>query len=170
MITTRTASLLIGLMLPFPLAAQTVSQPDSGSTWSRALEGAWSCAGAFANGKSLAADLTFTRVLGGRWLSYHHKDRPPGQYEASSLWGPAQRDTAMTPTLLFDNFGGHRRFLPAAAGTEVVLTRDSTDAGARVERFTFRRRADGTLWFAWEVGRQGAWALGDSLSCSRQQG
>lgn len=168
MIRYRFPALLVSLIIPVSLAGQSSAKPDSSATWSRALEGSWSCAGAFASGKTLAADLNFTRVLGGRWLSYHHKDRPPGQYEATSLWGPAQWDTTMSPTLLYDNFGGHRRFFPGSTGSEVVLTRDTTDAGARLERFTFRPRPDGTLWFAWEVSRQGAWALGDSLSCSRQ--
>lgn len=68
--------------------------------------------------------------------------------------------------MLYDNFGGHRRFLAMASATrEITLSRDTTEPGARVERFTFRPRPDGTLWFAWEVQRGGTWALGDSLSC-----
>ena len=142
---------------------------DSASSWARALSGQWSCAGAFSNGKPLAADVGFTPALGGRWLSYHHQDRAPGRYEATALLGPAFRDSAMVASVIFDNFGGHRRFLPAAASTgEVTLVRDTTEAGARLERFTFRPRPDSTLWFGWEIGRGGTWLLGDSLSCRRQ--
>lgn len=101
-------------------------------------------------------------------MEYHHRDRPPGQYEAISLWGPALRDSALATSVLYDNFGGHRRFLSTYSSSgEVTLVRDTTEAGARVERFTFRPRADGTLWFAWQVLRGGTWALGDSLSCRR---
>ena len=141
---------------------------DSASTWTRALSGPWTCAGAFANGKALAADIVFTPALGGRWLSYHHQDRDPGRYEATALLGPALRDSAMVATMIFDNFGGHRRFLPSASATgEITLVRDTTESGSRLERFTFRPRPDGTLWFGWEVGRGGAWVLGDSLSCNK---
>lgn len=141
---------------------------DSSSTWARALSGQWSCAGAFANGKPLAADVGFTQSLGGRWLSYHHQDRAPGRYEATALLGPAFRDSAMVATMIFDNFGGHRRFQPSASSSgEITLLRDTTEAGARLERFTFRPRPDGTLWFGWEVGHGGAWLLGDSLSCRK---
>ena len=148
--------------------APAAGTSDSLSGWARALQGGWGCAGAFASGKPLAADITFTPVLRTHWVEYHHRDRAPGQYEATALLGPALRDSALVPVVLYDDFGGHRRFRASAAPSgEITLARDSTEAGARVERFTFRPRPDGTLWFGWEVQRDGTWVLGDSLSCRR---
>ena len=161
-------TLAVLALVPAALTAQSPTNPDSSSAWAHALRGTWSCAGAFVSGKPLAADITFSPILRGQWLEYHHLDRPPGQYEATGLWGPALHDSSLGATTLHDNFGGHRRFLAAVSQPgAVTLTRDTTEAGARLERFTFRPRPDGTLWFAWEVQRGGVWALGDSLSCRR---
>lgn len=132
------------------------------------LSGRWSCAGAFGSGKPLAADIEFTPVLAGRWVQYHHLDRAPGRYEASALLGPATFDSTLVPTTLFDNFGGHRRFqLTQSPENRITLLRDMSDPGARVERFVFEPRSQAQLWFAWEVQRDGAWVLGDSLQCRR---
>jgi hypothetical protein len=155
-----------------PRVGATASMPgiaaDSTSTWAGFFAGRWSCAGAFANGQPLAADLEFSPVLAGRWLEYHHKDRPPGRYEARALWGPAERDTALATTALFDNFGGRRAFFVRAAhDSGVTLARDTSEPGARAERFRFQPRGAAAFWFAWEVQRAGAWALGDSLACVR---
>lgn len=159
------AALALAALPVLPLSAQSA---DSSSRWVAPLAGAWSCAGAFSNGKPLAADVVLSPALGGRWLSYHHQDRAPGRYEATALLGPALRDSALVTTTIYDNFGGHRRFIPsAAADNTITLVRDTTENGARLERFTFRPRVDGTLWFGWEIGRNGQWFLGDSLSCKR---
>jgi hypothetical protein len=159
----RFQSVALLLLTAAPLAAQTAVPSLNG--WSKALAGNWSCSGAFASGKPLAADVSFTPSLNGRWLTYHHQDRAPGRYEASATLGPASRDTTIAPVTIYDNFGGNRRFLPTLAGTELVLLRDTTEVGARLERFTFRPRGAGGLWFAWELARNGAWVLGDSLAC-----
>ncbi len=140
--------------------------PDSLRPWARGLIGRWSCAGAFSNGKALAADVEFTSILGGRWLEYHHKDRAPGSYEALAILGPARRDTALEATTLHDIGGGARRFLLSAGDSGVMLDRDTTQRGARVERFRFVLRGTHALWFAWEIGAGGRWAIGDSLGCS----
>ncbi len=149
-------------------SAGRAAPSDSASAWAGALLGRWSCAGAFASGPAPAAELQYRPVLGGQWLAYHHADRPPGRYEATALLGPAIPDSALVSTVLYDDFGGHRRFeVRETPGHGVQLSRDTTEAGARAERFSFLPRADGTLWFAWEVQRSGAWALGDSLACAR---
>jgi hypothetical protein len=141
---------------------------DSTSAWAGFFAGKWSCEGAFANGRPLAADLEFTPMLAGRWLEYHHKDRPPGRYEARALWGPAQRDTGLAVTALHDNFGGRRTFLVTAPrDSGVTLARDTREPGAQTERFRFVPRGAAAFWFVWEVQRGGAWTLGDSLGCTR---
>jgi hypothetical protein len=136
---------------------------------SRFFAGPWNCRGAFASGRPIAAEVTFTPVLGGRWLEYHHVDAAPGRYEALALW-PGADTASPQPVVLYDNGGGHRRFIGSGWATDTVrLIRDSTDPGAHAERFTFRATSDSSYWFGWEIQRApGApWVLGDSLSCRR---
>jgi hypothetical protein len=154
-----------------PLRATPPHQADSTAAWARYFAGRWGCAGGFPSGKLLRADVVFTPRLGGRWLEYHHTDRAPGRYEALALWGPAVGASQTVQNVLYDNFGGQRRF--ASDGWRngaLVFVRDSAEAGAREERFIFRERSESTFWFAWEVRRPNvpAWAVGDSLTCARE--
>src|ERR1700743_915087 len=43
--------------------------------------GRWSGEGAFANGRKIAADVTFRLSLDSCWLVYEHVDRPPNGYK-----------------------------------------------------------------------------------------
>jgi hypothetical protein len=139
---------------------------DTTRAWARKLTGAWSCEGAFANGRAIAADVAFSTELAGQWLMYHHADRAPGTYQAAAMLGPTTSDTALAPAELHDAAGGYRRFrLTIVGDSELVMLRDTTESHARLERFRFARRAEGTLWIGWEVGVNGRWLLGDSLRC-----
>lgn len=143
---------------------------DSLPAWAQYLSGRWGCTGAFASGRPLAADVTFAADLGGRWLQYRHTDRAPGQFQAFALWGPLPGASHHLAAVLHDNAGGQRRFQSAGWREDaIVWGRDSTDPGARSERFTYRRTSDSTFWFAWEVRRAPAadWSVGDSLTCRR---
>src|ERR1043166_7188859 len=89
------AALLLALAMTgaTTLSAQAASAAasDSVSGWARALLGRWGCAGAFASGRPLAADVSFTLGLHGHWLEYHHTDPAPGQYQASAFLGAGLR-------------------------------------------------------------------------------
>ncbi|HEU4698930.1 MAG TPA: hypothetical protein VFS40_07115 [Gemmatimonadales bacterium] len=147
---------------------------DSLPAWARWLEGRWGCTGAFASGRPIAADVAFAAELGNRWLAYRHMDRAPASYQAFALLGPlTPADTGRLVAVLHDNGGGQRRFTSAGwRDGALVLLRDSTEAGARPERFIWRRTSDSTYWFAWELRRTpgGPWTLGDSLGCRRTAG
>src|SRR5688572_22936204 len=52
----------------------------------RALAGTWSCVGGFPDGRSLAADLTFSSAQDGRLLRFSHIDREPGSYWQEATW------------------------------------------------------------------------------------
>lgn len=143
---------------------------DSVPPWRTFFAGHWGCHGAFASGKPIAADVTFTPELDGRWLQYRHADRPPTTYQALGLWGSVD-SSGRVVTVLHDNFGGMRRFASTGwrDGT-LRFVRDSLDRAPAGERFTFRRSSDASFWFAYEVNRPGAagWVLGDSLTCRRE--
>ena len=62
----------------------------SDSAIAKFFTGNWSCAGKFASGKTIEADVNFTPELDGKWLLYRHTDRPPGPFKALSLWGVDQ--------------------------------------------------------------------------------
>lgn len=171
-LTSSTLALACCLLLPLAVSPpgesvdRTFAAVDSLPAWASSLVGTWSCEGAFGSGKPLAADIRISSVLGSRWLAYHHKDRAPGRYEAFGHWGPvAPPPTALATTVLYDNFGGARRFQLTFTEGGLTLDRDTTVAGAIVERFVFKPREAGRLWFAWEVYRDNRWILGDSLGC-----
>ena len=156
--------MLIRCLLILALAAV----PETIAPSAQFFAGEWDCHGAFSSGKPIAAHVSFTPVLGGKWLEYHHRDAAPGSYEVLALW-PAADTTANRPVVLYDNGGGRRRFLGSGWTTDtVMLVRDSTEPGARPERFTFRATSDSSYWFAWELRRSAdSWVVGDSLSCRR---
>lgn len=151
--------LLLGAL---PVLSAQTPPPALPSDLTAFFSGAWTGMGAFASGKPIEADVTFAPELGGRWLAYRHRDRPPGRYEALGLWGadPATGGLLMT---LHDNGGGFRRF--EAGGWKegrLVFT-----CGVR-ERFTFERQGDG-FRMTYEVSRDGqAWRLVDALTFQRK--
>lgn len=143
------------------LGADTASSPLA------FFRGHWSCKGGTPSGRTLDADVDFTVAMNGRWLESRHVDRAPGRYEALQLW-PLRADSALTT--IYDNFGGARRFTTRGwTGDSVVWTRDTTETGARLETFTYRRLSDSTYWYAWHARRTAdtPLVLGDSATCRR---
>jgi hypothetical protein len=145
---------------------------DSAASPLSYFSGHWSCAGGTPAGRVLTADVDFTPAMNGRWLEVRHLDHPPGRYESLSLWGPlpGHADSVMT-TIVYDNFGGSRRFFSSGwREGKVVWTRDTTEAGSRLETFTYQRVSDSAYWYAWHVRRADGTpvVLGDSATCQRR--
>lgn len=71
----------------------SAQQPTTDPAMIKFFGGNWSCAGEFASGKKVEADVSFAPELDGKWLLYRHADRPPGQFKAlaSVGRGSAQR-------------------------------------------------------------------------------
>jgi hypothetical protein len=139
------------------------------------LSGDWGGSGEFANGKPIAADVSFGPVAGGRWLAYSHADRAPGRYQAQGTWGYA-RDGAFLMTL-HDSGGGARVFASEGwCGDGVVfdLREDlsapgtASAAGAR-ERFVFEKLAADRLKMSYLRGdAAGEWRLVDHVVFDRK--
>jgi hypothetical protein len=168
------------LATPSPVAAQGPKPPAPlDSALVAAFQGSWHCAGAFANGKKIESDMTFTPDLDRHWLRVVHDDVPPNSYHAQSMWG-TDPGTGKLMAVIFDNFGGARRFTSAGWSGRVVrfdiaAMGDSAPSSAarnmnRIERFTYTTGTAGTFGMRYEVSADGgqSWRLGDELRCTRR--
>jgi hypothetical protein len=157
------------------LAHQSTGSPavaDSVPPWMTFFAGDWDCAGAFSNGRSIAADVSFAPRLDGKWLEYRHTDRAPGRYKVIGYIG-TDAATGNVLATMHDNGGGARLFISPPWGDSALLLENAPllRPPRGHERFVFRRQSPSTFHFAWEVMRDSAtgWHLGDSLRCVRKQ-
>jgi hypothetical protein len=147
--------------------------PDSVAKLFKAVAGRWSCAGGFARGGALAADLKFTPAVGDYAITFQHVDRAPGSYWQNSTWAFDGKSGRIVSTGMSgsqkDQTGAPSMFSASAwSPTSVTLDADTIKAPPFTpNRFTYAVTAGSTLTMRWEVGRNGAWSLGDSLVCSR---
>jgi hypothetical protein len=154
-------------------AARNISRPVAADSIASPLgffAGHWSCVGGTPAGRVLVADVNITPAMNNRWLEVRHADRPPGRYQSLSLWVLGAPADSTTTTIVYDNFGGARRFDTQGWATDrIVWVRDTTEAGARMETFTYLHVSDSAYWYAWHVRRTpGApLVLGDSATCRR---
>ena len=146
-------------------AAAEPPSPDLVAATAAKLLGTWQCAGAFANGKPIESQMTFESVLGGKWISYRHDDRPPNRYAAIGLWGKGTSHPF--EATIFDNFGGHRLFVSEGWIANALTLENAADPAKR-QRFIFSMTDDGGLRMEYRVSRDGGeWTLGDYLNCKR---
>lgn len=152
-----------------PSATTHLIAADSLPPLASFLNGSWKCAGGTPSGRVMNADVSFVTTLGDRFLESTHRDQPPGQYMSMGLW-PTDTKAHSIATVVYDNVGGSRRFAAVGWGVDsVVWVRDTTEASARMETFTYRRVSANKYWYAWHV-RPAATApvvLGDSATCTR---
>lgn len=109
--------------------------------------------------------------LGDRFIQSAHHDEPPGRYMSLALW-PTDTTQRQQATVVYDNFGGHRRFVSDRWGADsIVWVRDTTEAQARLETFTYRRTGPDAYWYAWHVRASPSRpiVLGDSATCRRKR-
>jgi hypothetical protein len=152
----------------FSQSASTVSVPDSEPALATFLVGRWSCRGGTPAGRRLDSQVVFRRVVGGHWLEVTHQDVPPGKYMSESLWPARSRPNIVS--VVYDNFDGDRRFIAASwTADSIVWVRDTSEAKARLESFTYRRMSPASYWYAWHVVRTPGTpiVLGDSATCLR---
>lgn len=153
-----------------PASAQNSAPARVPADMAAFFGGAWSGKGAFASGRPIEAEVSFTPELDGQWLLYRHSDRAPNSYKALGMWGieSASRKLLMTVN---DNFGGARSF--ASEGWQdgkVIFSRTISAEPLREERFVFERRSANSFHMAYEV-RPGdkPWRLVDQLLFERVQ-
>jgi hypothetical protein len=156
-----------------PAGARTNPAIEDASRLFASAEGSWSCVGAFANGKPLAANLKFKRSPDGQSIHYSHVDRAPNTYRQEANWG-VDKDSGHMISLAFTAFGDQRS--PSAA--MYVAEKWSADSVTLVHkklladpfapnRFTYSV-SGGKLKMLWEVRRgESEWRMGDYLDCER---
>jgi hypothetical protein len=143
----------------------------SGRELFTALAGQWACAGSFADGRPLAADLTFTRRNEGRSLAYHHADRAPNTFIQDATWGPDAPNDAIVSLAFAGNEStlGPQLFVAKewSASKIVLVAQTLTSPPFRPNRFTYTLTDAKTLTVLWEVERDGTLTMGDQLTCVR---
>jgi hypothetical protein len=147
-------------------ASRAASPPVLDSALVAAFQGSWHCAGAFANGKQIESDMSFSADLDRHWLRLVHDDRPPNGYHAQSMWG-ADASTGAWMAMIFDNFGGARKFTSAGWNGHGIELDGAP--GPRRERFTYAVESPTTFRVRYDVSADsgGTWRLGDELLCNR---
>jgi hypothetical protein len=151
--------------VPFCSAQQTTTDP----AMIKFFSGNWSCAGEFANGKKVEADLSFVPELDGKWLLYHHADRPPGQFKALAVWGVDQPSGTLV-SIAEDNFGNARLFTSDGwKDGSVTFNRAAIlDQKMSGERFRYERQSGDSFKMTYEQSVGGQWKLGDFIVCARK--
>ncbi len=152
----------------FAQSPSLASVSDSEPALATFLVGRWSCRGGTPAGRRLDSQVFIRRAVGDHWLEVTHQDVPPGRYMSESLW-PA-RSRGRMASVVYDNFDGDRRFIAASwTADSIVWVRDTSEANARLESFTYRRMSPATYWYAWHVVRTRGTpiVLGDSATCAR---
>jgi len=143
-------------------------QPDD-EAMMQFFAGGWSCAGQFASGKKIEADVSFTRELDGKWLLYRHKDRPPGPFQAVAMWGTDQPSGKMI-SVMQDNFGNARLFISEGwkDGSITFTSGALLDQKINEERFRYERQSGSAFKMTYERWVDDKWKMGDFLLCTRK--
>jgi hypothetical protein len=165
----RLALALVGVAGAEAAHAQAATPRPLDSEMVAYFSGRWTCAGQFSNGKPIEAGMSFAPVLEGKWLEQTHTDRAPNTFQAISMWG-VDGASGEGFSMLFDNFGGARRFESSGwSNRSISFERSSLPADpARRERFTYRAEADGTFRMSYDITRDGKeWRMVDTLLCRR---
>jgi hypothetical protein len=169
---------LVTVVAALPAAAPEegtgrATSPDStAAALFAALAGPWACAGAFADGRPLAADLLFEPALDGRALRYRHVDRPPNTFAHEATWAfdaPAGHLISLAFAAMGDAPASPALFVAEAwTETSITLVADTLRAPPWApNRFTYTLDGDDALRMVWEIGRGGGWHMGDYLDCQR---
>ncbi len=129
--------------------------------------GRWSCAGRFVrSGKAIEADLSFEKVLEGKWILFHHDDRAPFSYHALAEWGWSEGDHEYVATIQ-DSTGGLRLFR-SSGWSGRHLTWNGSAIGSKVDQqFEFERRTDSEFNVSYSGLTEGKWIVVDSSVCKR---
>jgi hypothetical protein len=128
--------------------------------------GTWKGEGEFANGKKIAADVSFTLTLDSSWIAYEHTDQLPNRYKSVSMWG-LDGTTGQFVAYAFDNFHGHRKFVSDGwkEGKLILTTHEFyPQRGIVFQHFIYEKLSGSSFRMTYETSKDGiTWKLGDFL-------
>lgn len=130
------------------------------------FKGSWTCRGTFSNGKPISATIHFDADLGGAAIVVHHDDTPAlGFYHSIETWGYAT-STQTYVASLYDAYGGMRSFSSPGWDGDALTWTILPPAGVS-QQFVYTRKDANTFAVDYKVMRNGAYAIGDTLTCVR---
>ncbi|NIG56539.1 hypothetical protein [Chitinophaga sp. Cy-1792] len=134
--------------------------------------GYYNGAGTFSNGKPIKANAEIHLAMDSSWLIYDHKDVPPNQYNAHSLWGMEANGDIIA--FIFDNFGGHRQFKGKFSAENGLLLNNAyldKNGNKHYEHFIYQQLpAGGPLKMSYEVSQDSiTWRMIDTLHLIRNK-
>lgn len=138
------------------------------------LQGQWTCEGAFANGKALAANITISTQYDGKILFYRHEDLPPNTYKAIGQW--AYDKTQKMMVALHDQVIGSDTYVAgyvAESWTDTKLTFNAKalwDPLWAENRFTYEITGANKMTMVWDKFKDDKWQMGDYLNCAKPIG
>lgn len=133
--------------------------------------GNWQGDGEFANGKRIAADISFKLSLDSCWLMNDHTDKPPTKYKAHSLWG-VDKANGQFVAYIFDNFHGHRQFVSDGwTDGKITLTTNefTSQRGLLFQHFIYEKLSTDSFKMTFETSKDAVtWKLVDYLIFTRK--
>jgi hypothetical protein len=128
------------------------------------FKGAWSCRGAFSNGKPISATIRFESDVEGAAVVVHHDDTPAlGFYHSIEVWGYSKPGGTYVAAL-YDAYGGIRTFSsPGWSGD--TLTWTIVNPPDPSQQFVYTKKDATTFTVDWKIMRNGAYIVGDTLTC-----
>lgn len=129
--------------------------------------GRWSCAGRFVrSGKAIEADVSFEKVLEGKWILFRHDDRPPFSYHAIAEWSWSEGEHDYVASIQ-DSTGGLRLFhSPGWRGRRLTWT-GSAIGSQTDQQFEFERMTDSEFKVSYSTLKDGKWIPVDTSVCKR---
>ena len=127
--------------------------------------GQWSGEGQFANGKKIAADVSFSLSLDSCWVVYTHTDKSPGMYKAMSMWG-VDKATGKPVDYIFNNFQGNDKYTSDGwANNKIIWFKEQRiSGGSFFTRFTYEKLDENRFKMTYEVSKDNSnWKMGDFL-------
>jgi hypothetical protein len=130
------------------------------------FSGKWACSGTFSSGKPISATIRFESDLQGAAIVVHHDDTPAiGFYHSIEVWG-FQKSTSTYVATLYDAYGGARSF-SSAGWAGGVLTWATVAAVTPPQQFVYTKKDANAFAVDWKVFQNGAYTVGDTLTCKR---
>jgi len=133
-------------------------------------KGKWNGKGAFANGKSIEAAVSFELDTMGKCLVYKHRDVLPVGWKALALWNLSKTDKQIK-AIYNDEFSGMRIFSAAQfSEAKIVFSRSALNKNNKefFERFVFEKQDANSYKMTWEISYDGEkWTMGDWLLFQR---